>query len=80
MATGSNDNCFVSTSNTSPATVTEICRRCGVERHQVTYLIRARGIKPARRVGAVRVFSAEQADQIANELVRRRIDGNGGQM
>ena len=49
-------------------TVGDIARRCGEPIHRVEYVIKARGINPAGRVGNLRVYSEADADRIAEEL------------
>lgn len=54
------------------ATVGEIARSVAQPLHRVTYLIRARGIRPTLRVGNLRLFGEKDVEFIKREL--RRID------
>ena len=51
-----------------PLTVGGIARTAGCPVHRVTYLLRARGIRPAFRAGTARVFTPEQVRQVLAEL------------
>jgi hypothetical protein len=51
-----------------PLTVGGIARAGGCPVHRVTYLLRARGIRPAFRAGTARVFTPEQVRRILAEL------------
>jgi len=49
-------------------TVGEIARRVGVPIHRIEYMIRARGIRPARIAGNARVFTDEDMTLISDSL------------
>ena len=49
-------------------TVGAIARALNVTPHQVTYVIRSRGLEPADRAGNLRVFSDQQVEQITTEI------------
>ena len=51
-------------------TVTEIARRLDVAPHAVTYVVKTRGIEPARWVGHARLFDEAAVGRIASELAR----------
>lgn len=49
-----------------------IAKHFDVEQHQITYLIKSRGIMPIGRAGSARVFDTAAVNQIKSEL--KRID------
>ncbi len=49
-------------------TVGLIAENLGVPVHRVEYVLRTRNIKPAHRAGALRIFTLEQVDRIAEEI------------
>ncbi len=53
---------------TAEPTVGEISRRVGRPIHRIEYIIRARGIRPARVAGNCRIFSEADVRKIAEEL------------
>ena len=53
-------------------TLKQIADQAGAELHKVQYVIKSRGIKPARRVGNTQLFSPEAAGIIHDELVKIR--------
>jgi len=53
---------------TAEPTVGEIARRTGRPIHKIEYIIRARGIKPARIAGNCRIFSEDDVRRITAEL------------
>ena len=55
-------------------TVGVISRRLGVSTHQVSYVIRTRGIEPAGRAGVANVYTEADVDRIAGELKRIQAD------
>jgi hypothetical protein len=57
-------------------TVGEIARRLNEPLHRIEYVIRSRGIQPARIAGNVRIFSEDHVARITAEL--RQIDGKKG--
>ena len=48
--------------------VGDLARRLNQPRHRLEYVLTSRRIHPALRIGGRRLFTAEQADQIAAEL------------
>lgn len=53
-------------------TVGVIAAKLGVPVHRVEYILRARTIEPVSRAGGLRIFTPEQAEQIADDL--RHVD------
>jgi hypothetical protein len=53
---------------TPEPTVGEIARRTNRPIHKIEYVIRSRGIKPARIAGNCRIFAEEDVQRIAKEL------------
>ena len=49
-------------------TVGLIAEKIGVPVHRVEYVLRTRNIKPAFRAGGLRIFTPEQADDIAEVI------------
>ena len=56
--------------------VGDLCRRLSQPPHRVEYVLTSRRFRPALRIGGRRLFTAEQADQIAAEL--EQIDARRG--
>jgi hypothetical protein len=52
-----------------PLTVGGIAHAAGCPVHRVTYLLRARRIRPAFRAGTARVFTPEQVRHVLTELL-----------
>ena len=51
-------------------TISEIARRLGVPRHRVEYVIGAREILPACRIGPVPGFSEQNVEEVRAEIDR----------
>lgn len=50
-------------------TASEIARALGAPLHRVNYVLATRDIEPVRRVGIIRAYPAEAADQVRQELL-----------
>lgn len=59
-------------------TVSEMAERLGVARHRIEYLIDARGIRPAGRVGRTRLYMPRDVERLASELARAADEREGG--
>jgi hypothetical protein len=60
-------------------TVGKLAERFRVPQHKVAHVIRSRNIRPAFRVGILRVFDEKAARQIEQALDRIKSKQNGGQ-
>ena len=61
---------MMSTATPGLLTITEIARCLDVASHAVTYVVKTRGIEPARWVGHARLFDEAAVGRIASELAR----------